>query len=86
MKRKVIDMAKIITGKYEQDENFTTVYADNCVYTIARKTGDYGFCHIGDRAFIGTVMTQKEYDEGVARCTREGTFELKDSGWLASWS
>lgn len=30
----------IIKGKYEVDSNFTTVYANNKMYTIAKNTGE----------------------------------------------
>lgn len=33
-------MARTIKGRYETDDNFTTIYADdNRLYTIARSTG-----------------------------------------------
>lgn len=58
-----------ITGNYKKDENFTTVYADNRIYTIARNTGEYG-------AAVGGVITQELYDRWSSECVETGTFEL----------
>lgn len=66
----------IIKGKYEQDGNFTTVYCDNKIYTIARNTGDWGCVAVGGRTTTGHILTQEVYDEWEKECTREGSFEL----------
>lgn len=66
-----------ITGKYERDENFTTVYTNNTVYTIARNTGKWGCVRVGERVAMGPVLDQATYDEWAARCEKEGTFELR---------
>ena len=63
-----------ITGKYEADENFTTIYSNNTVYTIA-KNGDWGSVKVGQQTNMG-VLSQDTYDEWVSKCTKEGTFEL----------
>lgn len=44
---------KKIFGKYETDSNFTTVYCDNTIYTIARNTGDWGCVAVGQRTAMG---------------------------------
>lgn len=70
----------IIYGKYEEDENFTVVYADNRIYTIARNTGDWGSLVVGGTANVGGVLTQERYNELESACTREGSFELSYDG------
>ena len=67
-----------VTGKYERDNNFTTVYANNCIYTIARNTGDWGCLPVGGTAFVGGKLTQERYNELAAACSDEGTFELSE--------
>lgn len=67
-----------ITGMYKTDENFTTIYADNRIYTIARNTGDWGFVGVGERTAMGPVLDQATYDKWVAECSKEGTFELSE--------
>lgn len=66
-----------ITGKYERDSNFTTVYTDDVMYTIVRKTGEWGFLKIGDTSATGHVLTQKRFEELKSSCEKEGTFNLK---------
>lgn len=65
-----------ITGKYKKDDNFTTLYAGNRIYTIARNTGEYGVAAVGDRAAVGGVITQELYDRWSSECVETGTFEL----------
>ena len=66
-----------IKGKYICDENFTTVYCNNAVYTIARNTGEWGALHVGERSAMGPVLDQATYDKWVAEAEREGTFTLR---------
>lgn len=65
-----------ITGKYEKDDNFTTVYSNNTIYTIARSTGDWGCIKVGEITHTGHVLTQETYNEFEAKCQKEGIFEL----------
>lgn len=65
-----------IYGRYKTDENFTTVYSNNTVYTIARGTGDWGSISVGERTAMGQILTQEVYDKWASECTKEGTFEL----------
>lgn len=67
-----------ITGKYYRDENFTWVFTGDTVYTIARKTGEWGCRKIGKEMFTGGVLTQRLYDEWAAEAQETGTFELKE--------
>ena len=65
-----------IKGKYETDQNFTTVYCDNTIYTIARNTGDWGCIKVGETTAMGQILTKEAYDKFASECGREGTFEL----------
>ena len=66
----------IIKGRYKKDDNFTTIYANNCIYTIARNSGEYACLRVGQCAYIGGELTQERYNELENKCTQEGTFEL----------
>lgn len=44
--------------------------------TIARNTGDWSSVGVGERAYIGGVLTQERYNELASACVKEGTFEL----------
>lgn len=67
-----------ITGKYNRDENFTRLYANGAIYTIARATGEWGCCRVGERIATGQQLTQADYDRREAECTEAGTFELPE--------
>ena len=63
-------------GKYEKNDNFTTVYSDNAIYTIARNTGEWGVLKVGEFGATGHQLTQEIYDKWEGKCTKEGTFSL----------
>lgn len=65
-----------IYGKYNQDRNFTRVYANNRIYVIARNTGDWSSVGVGERTATGLVLDQTTYDKWVAECSMEGVFEF----------
>ena len=67
-----------ITGKYEKDSNFTTIYSGNTMYTIARNTGDWACVKVGERTATNHILTQEAYDAWKNECAREGTFILDD--------
>ena len=69
---------KKIKGKYETDSNFTTVYCDNTVYTIARNTGEWSCIKVGETTAMGQILTQEAYDKWTSECEREGTFEISE--------
>lgn len=73
-------MAKTIKGRYETDDNFTTIYADdNRLYTIARATGEWGSVGVGEMTGMARLLTQEYFDAGRAACTDSGTFVLEDN-------
>lgn len=67
---------KKIYGCYTEDENFTTVFANNIMYTIARSTGEWGSLHVGDRSATGHVFDKETYDRMENECDYEGEFLL----------
>ena len=69
-------MKKTITGKFEKDSNFITVYADNRMYTIARATRECGSVAVGEDFACGGTLTQEAYDEMASKCKKIGTFEI----------
>ncbi len=72
-------MAKTIKGRYETDDNFTTIYGnDNRLYTIARSTGECGSVGVGEMTHMGKMFTQRHFDAGRAACADSGTFVLED--------
>ena len=68
-------MKKII-GSYTEDENFTTVFANNTMYTIAKATGEWGSISVGNRTATGHILDQKTYDKWESECEYEGEFLL----------
>ena len=66
-----------ITGKYEFDANFITVYTEDTMYTIARNSGDGGYIKVGDKTASGLVITQELFDSWKEECQKEGTFEFE---------
>lgn len=67
-----------ITGKYKKNDNFTIVYCDNTIYTIAINTGDWGSVAVGHKTAMGQILTQEAYDKWASECEKEGTFELPE--------
>ena len=65
-----------IHGKYNTDSNFTTVFSENAIYTIAHNSGDWGCVKVGKCLAVGGVLTQDIYNKWEAECTESGTFEL----------
>lgn len=67
-----------ITGVYKKDANFTTVYTEDTIYTIARNTGEWSYRKIGDWLACGGKLTPEIFQEWKAECTETGTFELSE--------
>jgi hypothetical protein len=65
-----------ITGKYEIDENFTTVYSNNTIYTIANATDSYSKVSVGQKTALGQILTQEAYYKMASECEEEGSFEI----------
>ena len=70
----------LLTGKFEVDDNFITLFADNKVYTLAYG-GDWGSVEVPGKSAFGLPLTQKWYDDCVAKCTKTGTFRVDEYGW-----
>lgn len=69
-----------ITGNYETDNNFVTIYADdNRLYTIARATGEWGSVGVGEITGMARLLTLEYFDAGRAACTDSGIFVLEDN-------
>lgn len=67
---------KKIYGSYTEDDNFTTVFSNNTIYTIARATGEWGSVSVGNRTATGHVLDQESYDRMESECEYEGEFNL----------
>ena len=68
----------LITGKYEEDANFFTVYSNNTMYTITKNTDNWASLSVGGTSATGHVLTQAVYDRLEAACEEEGAFELSE--------
>lgn len=67
-----------IRGKYSSDGNFINVYVNNCIYTISKKTGEWGYLNVGKRSATGHTLTQERYNELESACLFIGRFQLKE--------
>lgn len=67
-----------ITGTYKKDQNFTTVYTEDTLYTIARNTGEWSYRKIDDWLACRGKLTPEIFRELKAECTETGTFNLKE--------
>ena len=67
-----------ITGKYYADDNFTYLFKNATMYTIARNTGDWSSVTIGGHTASGQKVTQADFDRWIANADSEGTFELAE--------
>lgn len=66
-----------ITGKFEKDANFTTIYTADTMYQIARN-GDWGSVKVGNRTASGFILTPEFFKQWKAECAEEGTFNLSE--------
>lgn len=67
-----------IKGKYIQDQNFTTVYTEDTLYTLARNSSDWGCVKIGERTATGQILDRETFEKWKSECTKEGMFELTE--------
>ena len=65
-----------VKGRYYTDQNFVTVCANNTVYTKAKNSGEWGSVKVGDRTFAGWKFEQEDYDQELAKCDKEGVFDV----------
>lgn len=65
-----------ISGYYEKDDNFTTIYSGNKIYTVTRNSGVWGCIPVGGRDIAGNILTQTEYDRRRNACPSSGSFDL----------
>ena len=68
----------LIKGKYKRDSNFTEIYTENTMYTIARNTGDWGCVKIGERMASGRILTKETFEAWKSECEKWGEFELSE--------
>lgn len=68
-----------ITGKYIQDQNFTTVYTEDTLYTLARNSSDWRCVKVGNRLATGHILDRETFEKWKSECTKEGTFELSEN-------
>lgn len=65
-----------ITGKYNVDNNFITVFENDTYYCLPRNNhSTWGSAKVGER------ISRAMYDRYESECTQTGTFELSDAGW-----
>lgn len=67
-----------ITGKFIKDQNSITVFTDDTMYSIACNGGDWGCRRVGELLTNGFILTREWFEKEKAKCTKEGTFELKE--------
>ena len=77
---------RTISGPFEVDQNFVTVYHAGRVFTLARNenedgTRNWGSIGIGERTATGHIFGYDAFAAGRKRCEEKGTFALYDSGW-----
>lgn len=70
----------IITGKFESDSNFITVYTENKVFTLAFG-GDQGSVDVPGYSAYYTPLTKEWLAAAAAECTETGTFRVDENGW-----
>ena len=66
-----------VIGCYERDENFTTVYSNDVMYTIARATGKWGAVRVGGTLANGQPFTKADYERFKEGCDSVGVFTLE---------
>lgn len=68
----------LIKGRYEQDQNFTTVYTEDTMYQIARNTGSWSSRKVGEELAFSGILTPELLAKWKGECTKEGTFNLSE--------
>lgn len=65
-----------VRGCYTKDDNFTTVFSSDTMYTIARNTGEWGSVRVGGTFANGQPFTNADYEKMKEECDQVGTFVL----------
>lgn len=68
----------LIKGKYKQDSNFTEIYTENTMYTIARNTGEWNSVKVGERMASGHILTKEIFEAWKSECEKWGEFQLSE--------
>lgn len=68
----------LIKGKYKHDSNFTEIYTEDTLYTIARNTGEWNSVKVGDRMANGRILTEEIFNAWKSECEKLGEFELSE--------
>ncbi len=68
----------LIKGYYKKDDNFTEVYTEDTMYTIARNTGDWNCVKIGERMASGHILTKEIFEAWKSECEKWGEFQLSE--------
>lgn len=66
----------LIKGKYRKDDNFTEIYTEDTLYTIARNTGEWNSVKVGERMASGHILTKETFETWKSECEKESEFEL----------
>lgn len=65
-----------VIGCYTRGDNFTTVFSNDVMYTIARNTGEWDSVRVGGTFANGRPFTKADYERFKEECDHVGTFVL----------
>jgi hypothetical protein len=69
-----------ITGRFEADSNFITVYTEDKVFTLAFG-GGWGSVDVPGYSAYYAPLTKEWLAAAAAECTETGTFRVDENGW-----
>lgn len=66
--------------KYDRDENFTTYFSNNAIYTFSNYNypNSWACVHVGEQTATGHRLTQEIYDSWESNAEFEGEFDLDE--------
>lgn len=67
-----------VEGKYTQDDDFVTIYAENALYILDKGTLEFESRKVGDELTSGEILTQEFFDQQKNLCENEGIFVFDD--------
>lgn len=67
-----------VEGKYTQDDDFVTIYAENALYILDKGTLEFESRKVGDELTSGEILTQEFFDQQKNLCENEGIFIFDD--------